>query len=91
MPFRRSVLERSLLEKRKGIVPVFSVAFISKRKLYANWEQTVPFTVKREPFVPSSESRVECIGPNLAIYEQLFRITRSFEQHLFRLVSSQKE
>ena len=52
------------LEKREQIVPLFCVPFDEIGTCFhTTWEQNGPSLVKGEPIVPSSESRVEQIGP----------------------------
>ena len=58
------VLERSSLEKREQIVPLFCVPFDEIGTCFHTiWEQHGPSLLKGEPIVPSSESRAEQIGP----------------------------
>ena len=58
------VLERSPLEKRDQIVPLFCVPFDEiVTCFHTTWEQNGPSLLKGEPIVPSSESRAEQIGP----------------------------
>ena len=58
------VLERSPLEKREQIVPLFCVPFDEiGTYFHTTWEQNGPSLLKGEPIVPSSESRAEQIGP----------------------------
>ena len=58
------VLERSPLEKREQIVPLFCVPFYEIGTcLNTTWEPNGHLLLKGEPIVPSSESRAEQIGP----------------------------
>ena len=58
------ILERSPLEKREQIVPVFCVPFDEIGMSFpTTWEQNGPLLLKEEPIVPSSKSRAEQIGP----------------------------
>ena len=58
------VLERSSLEKREQVVPLFCVPFDEIGTCFHTiWEKNGPSLLKGEPIVPSSESRAEQIGP----------------------------
>ena len=58
------VLERSPLEKREQIVPLFCVPFDEIGTCFhTTWVQNGPSLPKGERTVPSSESRAEQIGP----------------------------
>ena len=58
------ILERSPLEKREQIVPLFCVPFDEIRtSFHTTWEQNGHLLLKEEPIIPSSETREEQIGP----------------------------
>ena len=58
------VLERSPVEKRLQIVPLFCVPFVKIGTCFhTTWEQNCPSLLKGEPIVPSSEFRADQIGP----------------------------
>ena len=51
------ILERSPLEKREQIVPLFCVPFDEiGTSFHTTWEQNGPLLLKGEPIVSSSES-----------------------------------
>ena len=57
------ILERSPLQKREHIVPLFCVPFDEiGTTFHTTWEQNGPLLLTGEPIVPGSESRAEQIG-----------------------------